>query len=230
MNRVIIVVSMVLALAFSAVSLCWAADFTLRGVISDVEGRPVARAEVALYRGKNVKKPAEFSSSPTAADGIYSVTVPAGQYWAVAVLRKGGKRFGPLDLGDKHSGEAVEVMIDPDSELTHDFIIMDLREAAKQNQKKNMDVVRLSGRIVDQEGKPVAMAYVLADSGQQFKEMPTYLSAWSDESGGYLLLVPKGRLYLGAAMVYPPDPKQALGKEVNLEKDMDGIDLVVHQK
>ena len=229
MKRFFMLVAMALAFGLLAAP-TWAADFALHGVVSDVDGRPVAGAEVALYRGKNVKKPAEFASSPTAADGAYAVTVPAGQYWAVAVLRKGEKRFGPLDLGDKHSGEAVEVLVGPEAELKHDFTIMDLREAAKQNQKKNMDLVRLSGRISDAEGKPVAMAYALADVGQHFKEMPTYVSAWSDDSGGYLLLVPKGRLYLGAATGYPPDPEQTLGKEVNLAKDMDGVDLVVSKK
>jgi len=229
MKRLFFLIAMTVALALPTAP-SWAADFTLHGVVSDVDGRPVAGAEVALYRSKNVKKPADFASSPTGADGAYSMTVPAGQYWAVAVLRKGEKRFGPLDLGDKHSGEAVEVVVGPETELKRDFTIMDLREAAKQNQKKNMDLVRLSGRILDQDGKPVAMAYALADIGQHFKEMPAYVSAWSDDSGGYLLLVPKGRLYLGAATGYPPDPDQALGKEVELAKDMDGIDLVVGKK
>lgn len=229
MNRFFIIIVMTLACGWP-VTPAWAADFALHGVVSDVEGRPVAGAEVALYRSRNVKKPAEFASSPTAADGVYAVTVPAGQYWAVAVLRKGEKRFGPLDLGDKHSGEAVEVVVGPEVELKHDFTVMDLREAAKQNQKKNMDLVRLSGRILDADGKPVAMAYALADSAQHFKEMPTYVSAWSDDSGGYLLLVPKGHLYLGAATGYPPDPEQALDKEVTLVKDVDGIDLVISKK
>jgi hypothetical protein len=230
MKRLFVTISMALSFLLPTAALSWAADFTLHGVVSDADGRPVARAEVALYRGKNIKKPAEFASSPTAADGVYSVTVPAGQYWAVAVLRKGEKRFGPLDLGDKHSGEAVEVTIGPEAELKHDFMVMDLREAAKQNQKKNMDLVRLAGRIVDQEGKPVAMAYALADRGQHFKEMPAYVSAWSDGSGGYLFLVPKGRLYLGAATVYPPGSDQTLAKEVDLTQDMEGVDLVVGQK
>lgn len=207
-----------------------AADFVLHGVVADVDGRPLAGAEVALYRGKNVKKPADFASSPTAADGAYSVTVPAGQYWAVAVLRKGEKRFGPLDLGDKHSGEAVEVVIGPETELKRDFTVMDLREAARQNQKKNSDLLRLSGRILDQDGKPVAMAYALADKGQRFKEMPAYLSAWSDPSGGYLFFLPKGRYYLGAATGYPPDPEQPLSKEVTLSGDLEGVDLVIRKK
>ncbi len=227
MNRFILLFSLALAVVLPPASPTWAVDFVLHGVVSDADGRPVAGAEVALYQGKNVKKPANFASSPTAADGTYSVTVGAGQYWAVAVLRKGEKRFGPLDLGDKHSGEAVEVLIGPETELKHDFTIMDLREAAKLNQKKNTELVRLAGRLLDQDGKPVAMAYALADSSQHFKEIPTYVSAWSDGSGSYLLLVPKGRLFLSAATGYPPDPEQTLGKELTLATDMDGIDLVV---
>lgn len=229
MKRLFFVIAITMALGL-ATAPTWAADFSLHGVVSDVEGRPVVGAEVALYQGKNVKKPADFASSPTAADGTYVVTLPAGQYWAVAVQRQGDKRFGPLDLGDKHSGEAVAIEIGPGAELRHDFTVMDLREAAKQNQKKNTDLLRVAGRILDQEGKPVAMAYALADPGQHFKEMPVYVSAWTDDSGDYLLLVPKGRLYLGAAGDYPPDPAQTLEKDVNVDKDLDGVDLVLPKK
>jgi len=226
MKRYLILLVIVTGVGLSALA-CRAADLALHGVVTDVDGHPVAKAEVALYRTKNVKKPADFVSSPTAADGTYTLTLPAGSYWAVAVLRKGEKRFGPLDFGDKHSGEAVAIEVALDAELKHDFKVMDLREAAKQNQKKNTELVRLSGRLLDSEGKPLAMAYALADKGQRVKEMPTYLSAWSDDSGAYLLLVPKGRLYLGAATAYPPAPEQTLAKEISLENDREGVDLVV---
>ena len=219
-----------LALLLSFGQQTWAADLALHGVISDINGKPVAGAEAALYRSKNDKKPADFASNRTSEDGVYTVSVTPGVYWAVAVLRKGEKRFGPLELGDKHSGEAVEVNIAPDGELQHDFTVMDLRDAAKQNQKKNADLLRLSGRILDQNGKPVAMAYTMADLGGRFKEIPAYLSAWSDSSGTYLLFLPKGRFYLGAASGYPPDPAQPLDKEVNLTADMEGVDLVLPLK
>lgn len=208
----------------------WATDLVLHGVISDVNGKPVAGAEVALYTSKNVKKPADFASQRTAADGVYTVPVPAGTYWGVAVLRKGERRFGPLELGDKHSGEAVELNIAADGELEHDFTVMDLREAAKQNQKKSIDLVRLSGRILDHNGQPVAMAYAMADRQERFKEMPHYLSAWSDSSGTYLLFLPKGSFYLGAATDFPPDPALTLGKEINLTSDTEGVDLLLPKK
>jgi hypothetical protein len=133
-------------------------------------------------------------------------------------------------LGDKHSGEAIEVNIAADSSLQHDFTVMDLREAAQQNQKKSADLLRVSGRILDQEGQPMAMAYTIADKGERFKEMPIYLSAWSDSSGTYLLFLPKGRYYLGAASLFPPDPALTLTKEVNLTADMEGVDLVLPVK
>lgn len=225
MKRLTLCLTMALLLLASGSAL--AQEFTVRGVVTDIKGQPVAGAEVAMYRGKNVKKPADFASNRTAEDGAYTVTVPAGQYWAVAVLRKGEKRFGPLELGDKHSGEAQEMVVAADSTQVHDFTIMDLREAAKQNQKKNEDLIRLSGRILDSKGQPVAMAFALADKGQHFKEFPAYVSAWSDASGAYHLLLPKGRLYLSAATAYPPAPELTLSKEVELVADMDGVDLLL---
>jgi len=196
-------------------------------VISDVSGKPVAGAEVALYLSKNVKKPADFASQKTEADGAYTVTLPAGQYWAVAVLRKGEKRFGPLDLGDKHYGEAVEVEVGPDAELKHDFTVMDLREAAKQNQKKNEALLRLSGQILNADGKPATLAYAMADKGQAFKEMPAYVSAWTDDNGAYLLLLPKGRFFVGASTTFPPPANLKLSKEVDLTTDLNGVDLIL---
>jgi len=69
--------------------------------------QPVAGAEVYLYDSKQVKRPADFISPKTKTDGSYKLTVPAGVYWAVAILRRTGPSFGPLQVGDKHSGEPL---------------------------------------------------------------------------------------------------------------------------
>ena len=79
----------------------------------------------------------------------------------VSVFRKSGKKIGPLELGDKHSGEAVELDVGPGEDLDLDFSVMDLREAAKAGQKRNETLVKLSGRIIDKKGRPVAMALAL---------------------------------------------------------------------
>ncbi|MDP2105859.1 MAG: carboxypeptidase-like regulatory domain-containing protein, partial [Desulfobulbaceae bacterium] len=112
-------------------------------------------------------------------------------------------------------------------DLTHNFIVMDLREAAKQNQKKNTDLFQLSGRIIDQNGSPVVMAYIMADKNPRFKEMPSYISPWTDSSGGYLLLLPQGKYHLGATTTYPPEPGQTLPIAIDLSVDTDNVDLKI---
>ena len=205
-------------------------SFILTGKITDVDGKPVAGAEISVFRGKNSKKPADFASNRTTDNGKYKVALPAGQYWAVAVLRKSGRRFGPLELGDKYSGEAVELEIGPDQQLEHDFTILDLRDAAMQAQKKNENLVRLSGRVVDKFGKPVFLAYVMVDSAPKFKDFPKYISAWTGNDGEYLLFLPPGRHYLGAETGFPPDSAYILHSELLLEKDHEGFDLILLEK
>jgi len=225
MNRLALTLALA-AILFSS-SPVLATDVVIKGVVADVNGQPVTGAEVSIYRSKNVKKPADFTSNRTLADGAYSVTIPQGQYWAVATLRKGERRFGPMELGDKHSGEPVEVTAGSEPNINRDFTVMDLREAARQNQKKNVDLLKVSGRIINQNGSPVAMAYAMGDKGPKFKEIPAHISAWTDPSGEYLLLLPAGKYYLGAATAYPPGPEQALPQEIDITADTDGITLKV---
>lgn len=201
--------------------------FIFSGEISDVEGAVVSGAEVSLYKTSNVKRPADFVSNRTGADGNYQVVLPVGVYWAFATLRRDGRKFGPLGLEDKHSGSPVEVSIGSDEELSMDFVVMDLREATKKIQKKNDTLVRVSGRILDQKGSPVAMAYAMADTVKRFKEIPKYLSAWTDGSGQYLLFLPKGTYYLGVSAGFPPDADYSLQQELVVDGDRAGLDMVL---
>lgn len=226
MNRLTLIITLAMAALFGT-GPASGANLIIHGTVSDIHGQPVTGAEVSLYRSMNVKKPADFASNRTTTDGTYRISVPQGQYWAVATFRKGERRFGPLELGDKHSGDPVMVDAEAEIDLTHDFIVMDLRDAAKQNQKKNADLFRVSGRILNQNGNQVSMAYAMAGNSQRFKEIPAYLSPWTDASGEYLLLLPKGKYYLGTATAYPPKPDQTLDTEIDLTADKDGVDLTV---
>jgi len=197
----------------------------LTGRIFDAASQPLAGAEVSLFPTTNVKKPADYISNRTDDDGKYQVAVPEGEYWAVAAYRVKGNTFGPLELGDKHSGEPSR--LDIQQAMSMDFTVMDLREAARQVRKRNEDLVRLSGRLLDQDGKLVELAFAMANKSAAFKEMPGYLSAWSDGAGAYILYLPKGRYFLGAGQSYPPLPTLILPKEIVLEKDMDGVDITI---
>lgn len=212
---------------FLGAALAWGQDsIVMHGIVSDYAGNPVSGAEVGIYRSRNVKKPADFVSNRTGKDGVYQVALPAGAYWGVALLRKDGRKFGPLGPGDKYSGEAVEVLVEG-QELEMDFAVLDLREAARKVQKKNEELVRVSGRVLDDKGRPVEMAYAMANPVNRFKEMPRYLSAWTGVDGAYVLFLPKGAFYFGAATGFPPDSAYILHQDVTLEGDLAGYDIVV---
>lgn len=200
---------------------------TVSGKIIDAHGDPVSGADVYVYRTPNVKKPADFVSSRSGVDGMYQVVVPAGEFYLVAIFRYDGTKLGPLGVGDRHSGDPCQFEFSEDTPNI-DFQVRDLREAALKNQKRNEDLYRLSGHLLDALGHPVSLGYAIADKMQRFKDIPGFFSAWSDVTGEYALFLPKGKYYLGGAVAFPPAPGCVLQKEFNLEGDMTGIDIVLH--
>jgi len=199
----------------------------LEGRILDSQGNPQAGAVVYLYDSPSVKRPADFASQPTAADGRYRLEALSGRYWAVAVWRKGGSRLGPLTLDDKHSGEPQQIELPANGGLAADFVVRDLREAARTQEKRGTDMVMVSGRIVDSSGMPLAMAYAVADASPTVSGVPAYLSTWTGADGKYILYVPKGRFHFGAAEEFPPGPGLALPVAVECREDQSSVDIVI---
>lgn len=177
--------------------------FTLRGTITDIAEAPVANAEVYLYRTANTRRPADFISAKTGADGGYRLVVPAASYWGVARIKQ-GERFGPLQLGQRHSGDPVQIVIGEEPVTTVDFAVADLREMAQKRQKVNSEVIAVSGTIVDGDGKPVANACAFARVTQLPETPPEYVSAWTDTDGRYTLFLPPGTYFWGASREFPP--------------------------
>jgi len=197
----------------------------LTGRISDAAGRPVEGAMVFVYNSPSVRRSADFMSAPSAEDGAYRVFLPPGRYWAVARLKKSAG-VGALMPGDKHSGDPVEVDLDSEDRAVVDFTVADLREAMVMREKSRESALRVSGRIVDEKGSPVAGVYAVAGSAGKVAGIPDYLSAWTDEDGRYTLYVPKGRYYLGSAAVFPPGKSYVGGGEIAVGGDRDGADIV----
>ena len=130
-------------------------SLVISGRIFDVSGTPVKGAEVYVFDSDNVKRPADFISPTTTGSGDYMLRVPPGKYWLVAIQRFGKARFGPLGKDDRHSGDPISVDgSTTKTEITTDFTVMSLREAAKQDQKRSENLVRITGRILDSKGKP----------------------------------------------------------------------------
>lgn len=189
----------------------------IRARISDITGKPVQGVKIFLYESSNVRKPADFISEASDAAGKAAVTVPKGMYRAVARLKKGAL-YGPLMPGDKHSGEPVSIDCSEDGETEADFVVADIREIGQKKRTSNAETIRLSGRILDQEGNPVAQAYAFAHSGKEIEFVPEYLSAWTDHNGNYALYLPAtGVFFVGSARQFPPAQKPAGLKEFRPE-------------
>lgn len=196
----------------------------LSGKIVDVEGRAVEGARVFVYGTPDVRRSADFISAPTEKDGSFRLLITPGRYWAMARLKK-IEGYGPLMAGDKHSGEAEAIELEAGQELSTSFRIADLKEARMLRSGDREGPVKLSGRILDGKGSPVAKAYVIANRTDKITGMPDYLSAWTEQNGRYVLYIPRGIYYVGAAKDFPPDRSTDLKGPVSIEADKSGLDI-----
>lgn len=205
-------VTIVFCCTFSA---AYAAE--LKAKIQDIDGKPVEGVKIFLYDTTNVRKPADFISAQSDKNGAVIVTAPAAKYWAVARLKKDAL-YGPLMPGDKHSGEPVEVECsdNPGTEIV--FIVADIRELGQKKRTGTAETIRLWGRVVDKDGKPVAGAYVFGHRTKEIEFVPEYLSAWTDESGNYQLYLPsKGSFFVGSSTQFPFTAKPSVFEYVNAD-------------
>lgn len=228
-SRCLIRAALAAALCVAAPSIPQAGgDFLFTGKVTDGAGKPVADAEIFIYDSAAIRRPADFITPRTGSDGVFRIRLPQGKYWTVARVRKGDK-FGPLMPGDRHSGEPAEVDPENNPEVALDFTVADIREAAQSRKKTREDYSRLTGRILDPDGKPVAGAYVFAVEGTSRVEIPAYISSWTDQRGEYVLFVPQGKYVVRGALQFPPEPKTegTVAVPVEVVKKETALDLVV---
>ncbi len=200
----------------------------LSGKVTDAKGNPVEGAMVFAYRSRDVRRSAEFISAPTGRDGSYRLTVTPGTYWLMARLKR-TEGFGPLTAGDRHSGDAVEVDIAAGADGGADFVVLDLKDAMQVRRKEREAAIRLSGRIIDQQGGPVPGAYAIAGSTPAVGRIPEFLSASTDAEGRYVLYLPRGRSYLGVATTFPPESGLVLRREIDADADRQGVDIIMER-
>ena len=207
-----------------------AENATLTGRIQDVAGNPVAGAEVFIYSSEQMRRTADFISSPSDTEGRYTIFLPAGKYWCIARWRKDGAHFGPLMLGDKHSGEPMEIEMSRGASLA-DFTVADLKEAAGLIKKKTReDYIKITGRILDRDGKPAQGVYAIASTIRSTSEIPDYLSPWTDDAGRYTLYLPRGKYYFGASARFPPGSRTVFTREILLEGDKVDLDIILPEE
>ncbi len=226
LGKISVIIYIILSVPFTAYSL---ETTLLKGVAHDVRGNPVKGVEIFVYNSTDTRRPADFISARTDIEGIYSITLPLGKYWAVARLR-GGEKYGPLMAGDRHSGEPMELELDGPEEFEQDFTVMDIREAARLMKKTREDHFQVKGVIYDKKGQPVSDVYIFANRGMSMEVIPDYLSAWTDEKGRYKLYLPAGKYYIGYASAFPPVLQNKVLIEVKVEQSLAGFDLIADDR
>ncbi len=225
-GKIAVIIYIVLSMSFAAYAL---ETGLLIGAALDVRSNPVKGVEIFIYNSTDTRRPADYISARTAADGRFSITLPLGKYWAVARLRS-GEKYGPLATGDRHSGEPMELEIDAPAEFEQDFMVMDIREAARLMKKTREDHFRIKGVIYDKKGVPVGNVYAFANRGMDMDVIPDYLSAWTDENGQYTMYLPAGQYYVGYASAFPPDLKNKVLIGVKVEQALAGFDLIADDR
>ena len=226
--NIILLLSVSPALFFSPATIMAEEKSIFKGRVLATEEKPVEGAEIFIYNSPDVRRPADFMSTKTDKSGRFSVVLQEGKYWAVARLRKGTERYGPLMPGDKHSGEPVEIELTPNSEIEKDFTVVDIREVTRLKKKIREDYIKIKGRILDKNSSPVKMVYAIANKNKVITEMPDYLSAWTDDEGFYTLYIPRGKYYIGYATAFPPAKDYNINREVVFEADKIGLDIIIN--
>ncbi len=197
------------------------------GQVFDVEGKAVKGAEMFIYNSSDTRRPADFISARTDEKGHFNIMLPSGKYWVVARLRKGDK-YGPLMVGDKHSGEPVEIVFEANGELEMTYTVADIRDAARLVKKTREDYFKIAGRVVDKQGAPVKMHYVIADKTTPPSEFPDFISSWTDEAGHYIIYLPGGKYVIGYADKFPSQSYNVY-KELEVETDKSDFDIIVEE-
>ncbi|RJR22592.1 MAG: carboxypeptidase regulatory-like domain-containing protein [Nitrospiraceae bacterium] len=221
----IVIIAVIIIVTALIINPAPALDYAiLKGSVTDVDGNAVKGAELFIYRTSDTRRPADFISAGTDNSGQYTMTVPAGKWWAVARMRT-GEKYGPLAMSDRHSGEPIEIELAAGRELDMAFKIADIREAARLVRKTREDYFRVTGRIIDNNGVPAANVYAIAARSKDMPEVPAYVSAWTDETGEYTLYLPAGEYYTGYARVFPPPSAHHMTGKVTIEGERNNYDI-----
>lgn len=226
--RRILTIAVIILLAFLAAGEVSALEkAVLTGQVFDIKGNTVEGAEIFVYGTFDTRRPADFISARTDDEGRFQMNLPLNTYWVVARTRQ-GEKYGPLMPGDRHSGEPVEIELDHAGEFIQDFSVMDIIDAARLMKKIREDYFKISGRVVDREGIPVRDVYVFANREMGMKEIPDYISGWTDAQGAYTIYVPAGNYFLGEAFEFPVAAENRVLIGLTLNDEKDGIDIVAY--
>lgn len=174
------------------------------GVIGQVlhDGKPVANAIVFVYPDLS----AQFKgfglgmSAPTDEKGRFEAPLPAGSYYLVARVRHGKSLAGPLQAGDLFGYlPANPVTVGKDSVTKVSLPVIAVPEKVSRHAATMFGQTRISGRIVDPAGKPLAGLQALLYADDTMLNRPLYVSQPTSQDGRFQLSFPTGGTFYLAA-------------------------------
>jgi hypothetical protein len=206
------------------------------------DGKPVANAIIFVYPDLS----AQFKgfglgmSAPTDEKGHFEAPLPAGSYYLVARVRHGGALTGPLQAGDLFGflpGNPVTVGAGAVTKVTVPVIAVP--EKASRHAATMFGQTRISGKIVDRGGKPLAGLQALLYSDDAMLNRPLYVSPVTGDDGLFHLSFPTGgTFYLAArsSLGGTPAPGDLYGRyqgatgpalKIETGQSLEGVQIVV---
>jgi len=199
-----------------------AAEVTgVAGKVTDAAGRPAAGAWVYAYRSERtgLRGPADFAIR-VEEDGSYLLDLVEGKYWLVARMRQGRADSGPPRRGDAWAPYPHNpVVLSAGNIARVDFLLQKVVSPTLLRQGSLVSgETGFSGRLVDEQGEPLAGAFVLAYRDTDLKRMPDFTSTPAADDGRFNLFVNRSGRYCLAARLKtrgqprPGEPYGVLGR------------------
>jgi hypothetical protein len=175
-----------------------------QGILGRVvhRGKPVAGTMIHVYLdpSSGFKGMGFAVLGPTDEEGMFEAQLPVGTYYLVARLRRDGSMVGPLRAGD-FIGYWNEnpLRVETGQVQRAAISLQEVPDKVVEQADHLFGDISLSGRVVDQQGRPVAGLRVLLYDNPRMLDRPLFVSQPTDADGAYVLSFPEpGRYYLRA--------------------------------
>lgn len=172
-------------------------------VLLKENGTALADAYVNIYPDarSNLLGPSQFISTPTDAQGRYTLEVPPGTYYVVARKRVSGLPSGPLSPGDLYSEhERISTRVAAGKLAVVDLAVAPMKAPMffKKQMTPQEATMGIRGVLLDAGGKPVPGSFAIAYVNADMQRLPDFVSTLTDGAGNFTIHLPEaGTYYLG---------------------------------